>query len=58
MANTEKIVVQVVVQGEKDLQKLEKRTGTTTKGFGKMTAGVLGAVVAFRQITRMVGESR
>ena len=35
MANTEKIVVQVVVQGEKDLQRLEKRTGTTTKSFGK-----------------------
>jgi len=57
MANTEKIVVQVVVQGEKDLQKLEKRTGTTTKGFGRMTAGILGAVVAFRQITKIVSQS-
>tara|TARA_R100001126_G_scaffold99034_1_gene74045 strand:+ start:434 stop:3034 length:2601 start_codon:yes stop_codon:yes gene_type:complete len=57
MANTEKIVVQVVVQGEKDLKKLEKRTGTTTKSFGRMAAGVLGAVAAFRQITQAVGSA-
>ena len=57
MANTEKIVVQVVVQGEKDLQRLEKRTTTTTKSFGKMAAGVLGAVAAFRQITQIVGSA-
>ena len=57
MANTEKIVVQVVVQGEKDLQRLEKRTGTTTKSFGKMAAGVLGAVAAFRQVTQAVGNA-
>ena len=57
MANTEKIVVQVVVQGEKDLKRLEKRTGTTTKSFGKMAAGVVAAVAAFRQITQIVGQS-
>ncbi len=57
MANTEKIVVQVVVQGEKDLQRLEKRTGTTTKSFGRMTAGILGAVAAFRQITSTVSNA-
>ena len=57
MANTEKIVVQVVVQGEKDLQKLEKRTGTTTKSFGKMTAGILGAVTAFRTATNVIGNA-
>jgi TP901 family phage tail tape measure protein len=54
MANTEKIVVQVVVQGEKDLKRLEKRTGTTTMGFGKMAAGVAAAVTAFRQISSVV----
>ena len=57
MANTEKIVVQVVVQGEKDLQKLERRTGSTTKSFGKMAAGVLGAVAAFRQISSSVSSA-
>tara|TARA_Y100001938_G_scaffold20948_1_gene26706 strand:- start:2395 stop:4926 length:2532 start_codon:yes stop_codon:yes gene_type:complete len=55
--NTEKIVVQVVVQGEKDLQRLEKRTGTTTRSFGKMAAGVLGAVAAFRQVTSAVSNA-
>jgi len=55
--NTEKIVVQVVVQGDKDLKKLEGRTKSTTKSFGKMAAGVLGAVAAFRKITELVGES-
>jgi TP901 family phage tail tape measure protein len=55
--NTEKIVVQVVVQGEKDLQRLEKRTGTATKSFGKMAAGVLGAVTAFRQVASVVSNA-
>jgi len=55
--NTEKIVVQVVVQGDKDLKKLEGRTKSTTKSFGKLSAGVLGAVVAFRKVTQLVGEA-
>ena len=55
--NTEKIVVQVVVQGEKDLQRLEKRTGSTTKGFGKMAAGVLGAVAAFKQVSQSISSA-
>ena len=55
--NTEKIVVQVVVQGEKDLQRLERRTGSTTKGFARMTAGVLGAVAAFKEITGAVSNA-
>lgn len=57
MANTEKIVVQVVVQGEKDLQRLEGRTKKTTASFGKMAAGVLGAVAAFRQVTSAVSTA-
>ena len=57
MANTEKIVVQVVVQGEKDLQRLEGRTKKTTASFGKMAAGVLGAVAAFRQVTSAVSNA-
>ena len=57
MANTEKIVVQVVVQGQKDLKNLEKRTGSTTKSFGRMAAGILGAVTAFKQITSVVSSA-
>ena len=57
MANTEKIVVQVVVQGDKDLQRLEGRTKKTTASFGKMAAGVLGAVAAFRQVTSAVSTA-
>ena len=55
--NTEKIVVQVVVQGEKGLQRLEKRTGTTTKSFGKMAGGILAAVTAFKAITGAIGSA-
>ena len=53
--NTEKIVVQVVVQGDKDLKKLEGRTKSTTKSFGKMAAGVLAAAAAFREATQIIG---
>jgi len=55
--NTEKIVVQVVVQGEKGLQRLEKRTGTTTKSFGKMAGSVLAAVAAFKLVSSAVGSA-
>ena len=57
MANTEKIVVQVVVQGEKDLQKVGKTADKSTKSFGKMAAGVLAAVTAFRTITSVISTS-
>ena len=53
--NTEKIVVQVVVKGEKSLQRLNKTTNKTTKSFGKMAAGIMGAVLAFKQIANVVG---
>ena len=46
--NTEKIVVQVVVQGDKQLGNLEKKTKSTTASFGKMTAGIIGASAAFQ----------
>ena len=55
--NTEKIVVQVVVQGDKQLDKLDKKAGKTTKSFGKMAAGVLGAVAAFRQVASAVSNA-
>jgi len=57
MANTEKIVVQVVVQGEKDLKKVGKTADKSTKSFGKMAAGVLGAVAAFKQISSAIGSA-
>ena len=55
--NTEKIVVQVVVRGDNDLKKLEGRTKSTTKSFGKMAAGVLGAVAAFKTVASVVGSA-
>ncbi len=55
MANTEKIVVQVVVKGEKDLQRVGKSADKSTKSFGKMATGVLGAVVAFKAISNAIG---
>jgi len=57
MANTEKIVVQVVVQGEKDLQKVGKTADKSTRSFGKMAAGVLGAVAAFKQVSNAIGNA-
>ena len=53
--NTEKIVVQVVVQGDKQLDNLTKKSGTATKSFGKMAAGVLAATAAFRGISSVIG---
>jgi len=55
--NTEKIVVQVVVQGDKQLGNLEKKTSKTTKSFGKLAAGVLGAVAAFRSMNEAIASS-
>jgi TP901 family phage tail tape measure protein len=57
MANTEKIVVQVIVKGEKDLQSVGKSAGKTTKSFAKMGAGILAAVTAFKTITSVIGSA-
>jgi TP901 family phage tail tape measure protein len=64
MSNTEKIIVQVQVKGQRELDNLSKTTkkaskdaGNLTKSFAKMSAGVLGAVVAFRQINQIVGNA-
>ena len=54
--NTEKIVVQVVVQGDKQLDKLNKKTKSTTLGFSKMVTGVFAAIAAFRQINRVASD--
>ena len=57
MANTEKIVVQVVVQGEKDLQRVGKSADKSTKSFGKMAAGIVSAGAAFNAINKAIGSA-
>ena len=64
MANTEKIVVQVVVKGENDLKKVGKTADKSTKSFGKLTksmakmaGGLLAAVTAFKTITSVISTS-
>ena len=57
MANTERIVVQVVVQGQKDLANLEKRSGSTTKSFGRMAGQIAAAAAAFSAINAAVGSA-
>ena len=57
MANTEKIVVQVVVKGQKSLDKVGKSADKSTKSFGKMAAGILGAVAAFKAVANVVGSA-
>ena len=59
--NTEKIVVQVVVKGGKQLDNLDKKTGKATKsvggltkGMAKMAGGIALAVTAFKAITSAV----
>jgi TP901 family phage tail tape measure protein len=55
--NTEKVVVQVVVKGGSQLDKLDKKTGKATKSVGgltkgmlKMAGGIAAAAVAFKAI--------
>ena len=62
--NTEKIVVQVVVKGDKDLNNLNNTTKKATKSvgglvkqYGLLTAGLLGSVATFRQINKLIADS-
>tara|TARA_B110000037_G_scaffold66657_1_gene81063 strand:+ start:602 stop:3283 length:2682 start_codon:yes stop_codon:yes gene_type:complete len=62
--NTEKIVVQVIVKGDKQLDNLDKKTGKATKsvggltkGMAKMAAGVFAATTAFRAIGQVISSS-
>ncbi len=57
MANTEKIVVQVVVKGEKDLQRVGKSADKSTKSFGKMAGGIASAAAAFSAINKAIGSA-
>jgi len=62
--NTEKVVVQVIVKGDKGLDRLDKKTKKATKSAGgltkqmaKMAAGVFAAAAAFRMISQVVATS-
>ncbi len=62
--NTEKIVVQVVVKGQKELQNLDNTTKKSTRGvgalvkqYGLLTVGIATAVQAFRNINKFIGQS-
>ena len=62
--NTEKVVVQVIVKGGKQLDNLTKKTGAATKstggltkGMAKMAGGVLAAATAFRAIGQAISKS-
>jgi len=62
--NTEKVVVQVIVKGGKQLDNLTKKTGAATKGAGgltkgmaKMAGGVLAAAAAFRLVSQLITNS-
>ena len=62
--NTEKIVVQVVVKGQKELQNLEGTSKKATRGvgalvkqYGLLTVGIATAVQAFRNINKFIGQS-
>ena len=62
MANTEKIVVQVVVKGDKQLvglsnktEKATKKTGNLQKELKKMATQALAAATAFATINKVIG---
>ena len=57
MANTEKIVVQVVVKGEKDLQRVGKTAGGGAKSFAKMAGAIAAAGAAFSAINKQIGSA-
>ena len=62
--NTEKIVVQIQIKGQRDLDKLgvktekaTKKVGGLNKSMAKMAAGVFAAAAAFRTISSVIGSS-
>jgi len=54
--NTEKIVVQIIVEGDKQLDKAKKSTNSLALGFNKMTLGIVGATAAFRAVNKIVSS--
>jgi TP901 family phage tail tape measure protein len=55
--NTEKIVVQVVVKGQKDLNSASKQAESTGNSFAVMAGRIGLAVTAFAQITKVVSSA-
>ena len=62
--DTEKIIVQIKVVGQKDLQNLDTKTkkvtksaGSLTAEFSKLTGGILAASTAFRQISKIISSA-
>ena len=62
--NTEKIVVQIQIKGQRDLDKLgvktekaTKKVGGLNKSFVKMAAGIAAATAAFRLVSSAVGNA-
>jgi len=62
--NTEKIVVQIQVKGQRDLDKLgantdkaTKKVGGLNKSFVKMAGGIAAATIAFRIAAKVVGDA-
>ena len=62
--DTEKIIVQVVVKGQGELEKLNKGTKKATGGFASLTkgtaamaGGILAAAAAFRKISQTISTA-
>ena len=56
MANTEKIIVQVVVKGEKDLKSINKTTEKSTKSFTKLASQIAAATLAYQAMSKVVSS--
>ena len=57
MANTEKVIVQVVVQGEGQLKSLDKQTKGNSKSFLKLAATIGAATAAFGLVNKAVSNA-
>ena len=56
MANTEKVIVQVVVKGEKDLKSINKTTEKSTKSFTKLASQIATATLAYQAMSKAVSS--
>jgi len=62
--DTEKIIVQIKVVGQKDLQNLDTKTkkvtksaGSLTAEFSKLTGGLIAATTAYRQMVKIISSA-
>lgn len=56
MANTEKVIVQVVVKGEKDLKSINKTTEKSTKSFTRLASQIAAATLAYQAMSKVVSS--